>query len=249
VRQIIDFLGVNVDALDTQGLYARILDFVRERKPRKVMYLNADCALLARKDEHYRRILNNADLVYADGISIVYGARLLGRHLPGRSTGADFIPRFGVGFAENNIRLFLLGARPGVAEKAAANLLQVAPSLSIVGAHHGYFRKEETGQVIRKIQEAHPDILLVGLGAPYQEKWIDEHLVQLNTPVVWGVGGAFDFISGRTPRGPKWLVDHGFEWLCRLFAEPRRLWRRYLIGNIEFLWRVLLYKFSIGGAK
>jgi N-acetylglucosaminyldiphosphoundecaprenol N-acetyl-beta-D-mannosaminyltransferase len=249
VRNAVDFLGINVDVLNTRELYDRLVHFVEDGKPRKVMYLNADCVILSRRDLTYRRILNDADLVYADGISIVLGAKLLGMHLPGRSTGADFIPDFCQGFAGRGYRMYLLGARPGVAEIAAQRLKQTAPALNVVGIQHGYFTPEETEQVLARIREAAPHIVLVGMGAPYQEKWIEQHGARLNVPVVWGVGGAFDFISGRLARGPKWLVDNGFEWLCRLFVEPRRLWRRYLIGNVKFLWYVSSYRLSSKLAK
>ncbi|UCD58618.1 MAG: WecB/TagA/CpsF family glycosyltransferase [Candidatus Hydrogenedentota bacterium] len=249
MRKVVDFLGITVDVLDTQELYERVAGFVEEAKPRKVMYLNADCISVSRRDSAYRRILNNADLVYADGISIVLGAKMLGMHLPGRSTGADFIPGFCRGFAERGYRIYFLGARPGVAENAAHRLRQSVPSLDIVGIRDGYFAPEEKEQVVADIVEARPHILLVGLGAPYQERWIEENLERLNVPVVWGVGGAFDFISGRLTRGPRWLVDNGFEWLCRLLVEPGRLWRRYLIGNVKFLWYVFSYKFFPKAAK
>lgn len=249
VRSTIDFLGINVDVLDTQGIYRRAVEFVREGSPHRVMYLNAHCTNIARNDEAYRAVLNRAELVYADGLSIVLGARLLGERLPGRNTGADFFPKFCRGFAASGFRLYFLGAAPGIAEKAAAKLKDSIPSLQIVGTQHGFFKPQENDAVTARIVKARPHMLIVGMGVPYQEMWIDANTRHLNVPVVWGVGALFDFISGELRRGPPWLVDHGFEWLCRLCIEPGRLWRRYLLGNADFIRHVLAYKLSRRSGK
>ena len=168
MRNVINFLGVNVDVLDTDGLYQRVVKFVNEERPHKVMYVNTDCMLISKKDTEYRRILNNSDLVYADGIGVVWGAKLFGRHLPDRSTGADFMPIFCKGFARRGYRLYFLGARPGVAQKAANRLKQAIPELNIVGVQDGYFKPEENQKITDDIIRTKPDILLVGLGAPHQ---------------------------------------------------------------------------------
>ena len=242
-RNSIKFLGVQVDTVDTQGIFDRVLNFALEDKQRKVVYVNTDCMLLSLKDEVYRNILNSADLVYADGVGVVWGARLWGHRLPRRSTGADFMPLFCQVIAKHGLRLFLLGAREGVAEAAAMRLRQQIPSLIIAGTHHGYFKPQDTENLISMINASKPHILLVGFGAPAQEKWIEEHVSRIHAPVIWGVGGLLDFLSGRTQRGPKWLLDNGFEWLCRLIVEPRRLWRRYLIGNTRFVLYIFWYRF------
>lgn len=244
-RARINLLGVNVDVVDTEGLYHRILDFTQSGGPHKVAYFNAHCAVISCKDAVYRKILNSADLVYPDGMSIVWAARVFNRHLPHRSTGADFMERFCRRFAARGLKIYLLGARPGVAEEAARRLRRTIPELHVVGTYHGYFAQEETEKILDTIRAAGPDILLVGLGVPYQEKWIEVHYRNLGAPVVWGVGGLFDFLSGRLPRGPRWLLDNGFEWLCRLAVEPTRLWKRYLVGNMQFAWLVLHHKLKM----
>jgi N-acetylglucosaminyldiphosphoundecaprenol N-acetyl-beta-D-mannosaminyltransferase len=242
-RRTIDLLGINIDVLDTDGLGRRILDFADRKEKRSVMYVNADCMLLARKNEKYRRVLNNCDLVYADGVGVVYGAKLWGHKLPGRSTAADFMPDFCRTFARKGLRIFFLGADHGVAREAAARLCREIPDLQVVGTHHGYFTPDQEKEVIAAVNAAEPDIVIIGFGAPYQELWISDNRDALNAAVVWGVGGLFDFLSGRTRRGPKWLLDNGFEWLCRLMTEPKRLWRRYLIGNTKFVVYLLLRRF------
>jgi len=247
-RNVIDFLGVKIDVLDTKGLLEQTVVLSHAETPQKVMYVNTDCMLLALKNEQYKQALNNADLVYADGIGVVWGARIMGDHLPGRSTGADFMPVFCDTFGRLGLRIYLLGAKPGVAEEAAERLCRRVPELQVVGTHHGYFSPSESDGLIERINKANPHILLVGMGAPRQELWISEHLTKLKTPVVWGVGGLFDFLSGRTRRGPQWLLDNGFEWLCRLLVEPGRLWRRYLVGNTKFV-LIVLWRHFFGGKK
>lgn len=235
--------GIKTDNIDSEGLLKKTIKYAGDGKTRKVMYLNAACSLLALKDRGYRTILNRADLVYADGFSIVLGARLWGTRLPGRMTGADFIADFCRAYAKHGISIYLLGAKDGVAEEAAVKLKEQAPGLKVVGTHHGYFDHFDCDAVIDEINRARPKILLVGFGAPYQEKWIERNADRLDVAVLWGVGGLFDFISGRTRRGPKWLLDNGMEWLCRLAVEPRRLWRRYLIGNTKFVLYLFWYRF------
>lgn len=244
-RTVTDFMGVFVDVLDTNNLNRKIIGFAQDAtKTHKVMYVNAHCLLTAQRDAAYRRILKSAHLVYADGMSVVWASRLMGNRLPGRSTGADFMPGFCRQFAEKGLKIYLLGGMPGVAARASQKMKQISPNLEIVGMHHGYSLSQENGKIIEDINKVKPHILLVGLGVPYQEKWIDENLDHLDVPVVWGVGGLFDFLSGRLRRGPQFLLDHGLEWLCRLFVEPRRLWKRYLVGNFLFVWYLLNWKLA-----
>jgi N-acetylglucosaminyldiphosphoundecaprenol N-acetyl-beta-D-mannosaminyltransferase len=239
----INFMGINIAVLDTKALFDRVIEFVNDGKPHKVMYVNAHCMVVSQRDGTYRKVLNEAHLVYADGMSLVWGARLLGDYLPCRLTAADFMPRFFGLCAEKAFRVYMLGARPGVAEAAAETLKRDNPRLAIVGTYHGYFRPQEVEGVIENINKTSPHILLVGMGVPYQEKWIEEHFGRINVPVIWGTGALFDFLSGRLPRGPQWLLDNGFEWLCRLVAEPRRLWQRYLVGNFLLMGYLFHWKF------
>jgi len=244
-RETINLLGVEIDVLDTEGICKKVVEFTAQDSTRTVMYVNADCMLIAKKDKKYQQVLNNADLVYADGIGVVYGAKLWGHSLPGRSTGADFMPDFCCTFADKGLRIYFLGASPGVAEQAAVKLQQAIPNLQITGTHHGYFTSKQNHEIIAEINGAKPDIIIVGLGAPYQEFWISDNADKLNAAVIWGVGGLFDFLSGKTRRGPQWLLDHGFEWLCRLTTEPGRLWRRYLVGNTKFVVYLLWCRFVV----
>jgi N-acetylglucosaminyldiphosphoundecaprenol N-acetyl-beta-D-mannosaminyltransferase len=140
--------------------------------------------------------------------------------------------------AEHGFRLFLLGGRPGVAAAAADAMRQRCSGLHIAGTHDGYFHEADTPQVIAAVNQARPDVLLVGFGVPRQELWLSKHRDQLHATVRMGVGGLFDYYSGRIPRAPQWLREIGLEWVWRLWQEPGRLWKRYIIGNPLFLYRV-----------
>lgn len=235
-------MDVDVEVVDEQSLFRRIADFARQNKTHKVTYVNAHCMVMAQKDESYRKILNRAHLVYADGISLVWAGRLCGHYLPCRLTAADFMPRFFEQFSKEGIRVYLLGAGRDIADSAAKRLRRTSPGLQVVGTHHGYFQELESPRIIEAINRAEPHIVMVGMGVPYQEKWIEQHHDRIEAPVVWGVGALFDFLSGRLGRGPQWLLDGGFEWLCRLIAEPRRLGRRYLLGNLLFIWHAMRWR-------
>jgi N-acetylglucosaminyldiphosphoundecaprenol N-acetyl-beta-D-mannosaminyltransferase len=180
--------------------------------------------------------MERADLVYCDGTGVRLGAWLAGENIPARMTGADWIDDLCALAVRDGLSLFFLGGAPGAASDAADVLQRRHPGLRIVGSASGYNVEAE---VVESINRRRPDILLVGMGTPTQEKWIDAHRGALDVPVVWAVGALFDFVSGRIPRGPRWMTEHGMEWICRLVAEPRKLWRRYLIGNPYFFYRVV----------
>jgi N-acetylglucosaminyldiphosphoundecaprenol N-acetyl-beta-D-mannosaminyltransferase len=166
---------------------------------------------------------------------------LLGHHLPPRLTGADFIWDLAARCAADGLRLYWLGGEPGVARAACARLQHRLPGLAVAGSHHGMFTKTGPAgrRVLGRIEATRPDVLLVGMGSPVQELWVDRHRDRLAAPVVWCIGATADFIVGRQMRGPRWMLDHGLEWLARLASDPRRLFKRYALGNPRFIARVL----------
>lgn len=176
------------------------------------------------------------------------GARLSGTRIYYRHSTSDWFPMLCERAQARSYSMYFLGSEQGVAEQAAANLSQSFPKLEIVGTHHGYFEhtkgSEDDDRVVQSINNAAPDILLVAMSMPLQEAWIHDHLPELNARVILPVGALLDYISGRLRRPPAWMSKHGFEWLGRLIIEPRRLWRRYLIGNPLFLWRILKQRFG-----
>jgi N-acetylglucosaminyldiphosphoundecaprenol N-acetyl-beta-D-mannosaminyltransferase len=232
----IDLLGVRIDAVRLSELLHLVAEAVRERRPIEVFYANAHTVNLAAHRPDFEALLASADLVYCDGTGVRLGARLLGDDLPQRMTGADWIHDLCRMALRTNLSLFFLGSEPGVAEGAAALLCVRYPGLRIVGVLSGY---DTSASTIAAINEAQPDVVLVGMGSPTQERWIAEHRDALDAPVLWAVGALFAFASGNLPRGPRWMTEHGLEWLCRLAVEPGKLWRRYLFGNPLFLTRIV----------
>ena len=212
-------------------------------EPRVILNINAHAVVLAAEDATFRQALRQADVVFCDGAGVWLAARWLGTPLPERFTPPDWIERLAQLCAARGQSVFLLGATPESVARAAAALCQRAPGV-IVHTHHGYFDKQgaDNEAVIAQINAARPGALLVGFGMPPQERWIMENRERLRVPLILSVGALFDYLGGAKPRGPRWLTDRGLERLCRLISEPRRLWRRYLLGLPRFAWIVLRQK-------
>lgn len=229
-------LGIPVDRLRLRQLLQTVVFSAQNSIRITILYVNIHCFNVAEHDSDYATILGEADIVYCDGTGVRLAAALTGTAIPKRMTGADWIWNLARVAGDAGLSIFFLGSGPGSAEGAASRLRAKYPALHVAGTESGY----NVGRaVIDRINASRADILLVGMGTPRQEKWIAAHRDELDVPVVWAVGALFDFVSGRIRRGPRWLTDHGMEWACRLLVEPRKLWRRYLIGNPHFFWRVL----------
>jgi|SRR5580692_1188234 N-acetylglucosaminyldiphosphoundecaprenol N-acetyl-beta-D-mannosaminyltransferase len=206
-------------------------------KPAYVTTANAQHIVLLDQDKRLRKIYDCADLVLPDGYSLLLAARLHGRFLQERIAGVDMFQTLCDLAAENDLHVFLLGGLPQSADLTAKVLKQRLSSLRISTYCPPFgFEKTAAGlkQTEQAIRDAKPDLLFVAFGAPKQEYWIYEHGLRLSVPVSIGVGGSFEMVSGVVRRAPIWMQDAGCEWLYRLYREPRRLWRRYLIGNLEF---------------
>jgi N-acetylglucosaminyldiphosphoundecaprenol N-acetyl-beta-D-mannosaminyltransferase len=240
-------LGVGVDPVAVEGLHRELGRLIRSGNRGSVLNVNVHCLNLCYENPELRRFLNGADVVFCDGAGVMLAARLLSRRIPERITYADWAWRLAAFAEAEGFSVYLLGARPGVAQEAARRLQARYPDLEIVGVHHGFFDHAagslENEAVVREINDARPDILLVGMGMPLQEYWLMENQDRLQGGVVLTGGAVFDYVSGGLRRGPRALTHSGFEWLARLLVEPRRLWRRYLIGNPLFLLRVLRQRF------
>ncbi len=238
-------LGVPISLLRLDELIERILAAIASGRREIVTYANVHTLNMAVEDPDFRRFLDRADVVFCDGYGVKWGARLLGGRIPERFTPPDFLPRLAARCAERGHSIYLVGARPGIAERAAERLARQAPGLR-TGAHHGYFDPAPGGvenrAVVAAIDEFRPDLLLVGLGMPRQENWLEANWPGLAATVAFPVGAAFDYLAGEVARAPRWMTDRGLEWLGRLLVEPRRMWRRYLLGNPRFLWRVVLQR-------
>lgn len=201
-------------------------------------FVNPDCLNIAYRHVPYRQVLQQAARVLPDGIGIKIACRMRGLGLAANVNGTDLFPRLCQRAARDGFALFLLGAQPGVAEAVAENMQQRYPGLTIAGTQHGYFAADQEAAIVARINDSGAAVLLVAFGVPRQELWLARQHAALTPPVRMGVGGLFDFYSGRIPRAPLWLREIGLEWVWRLLQEPGRMWRRYLLGNPLFLYRV-----------
>lgn len=234
-----EILGVALAALSTEEALARAEDLLERPEPARVLHVNAHTANLAYADPDYRAVLERADLVLNDGKGMLVAARLLGGRFPADLNGNHFGPRLLARAAERGWPVFFLGARAGVAERAAGRLEQRIPGLEVCGVRHGYIAPNELDSVLAGIRASRPRLLYVGLGNPLQERWLDAHLDATGAQLGVGVGAFFDFQAGEVQRAPEWMNRAGVEWLHRLAQEPNRMWRRYLYGNPRFISRVL----------
>jgi len=196
--------------------------------PRFFAFVNAHCLNVAYRNAAYADVLRRCDRVWPDGVGVRIAGRRIGFPVPDNVNGTDLFPHL-------SGRIFLYGAAPGVARRAAKNIAEQYPRMTVVGAVQGY---GDERAVIAEINRAEPDVLLVARGVPLQELWIAEHLHELRCGCAIAVGGLFDFVSGRIPRAPRWMRRNGLEWLFRLTFEPVRKFRRYVIGNPLFLMRL-----------
>ena len=226
--------GVRVDRVtQTQALDAieRIIvqrrDGAEQQSCQQVVTVNPEFLMAAQRDRVFHSSINEAALVVADGMGIVWATRFLREPVPERITGTDLLPPLAQRCAEKGYRLYLLGAAPGVAELAAERLRTLAPGVQIVGAYAGSPAPAEEDEIIERVRAAQADVLCVAYGAPAQELWIYRNLARLPVAVALGVGGAYDFLSGRQRRAPRVMQRLGLEWLYRLYREPWR-WRRML---------------------
>lgn len=230
-------LGVPVDGVTMKQAVHLIMEWTELRSPHVAVGVNAHVCNQAWEDPNFRSNLNAADLAYADGQSIVVAARLLGHSAPERLATTDLVWPLAEECAARRKRVFLFGGTPGEAERAAKALQGRAPGLEIA-TRNGYEDREDDSAVTAAILDFRPDVLLVGLGDPLQQQWIVDHKGLVGVPAILSCGGLFDWTSGSHRRAPRWMIRLGLEWSWRLALEPRRLARRYLLGNPVFIARL-----------
>jgi N-acetylglucosaminyldiphosphoundecaprenol N-acetyl-beta-D-mannosaminyltransferase len=217
-------LGVRVDCVDMRTALSRIEALVEAGGHHLVATVNPEFVMRAHSDAEFARVLESADLCLPDGSGVVWAARRQGCAMSGPVTGTDLIPPLAAMCARRGWRLFLLGAGHGVAAELATKLKSEHPALEVAD-HAGSAEPSADGETIQVVAEHRPHILLVAFGAPKQELWIDRAGRRLEVPVAVGVGGAFDYLTGRVPRAPAWMRSAGLEWLFRLVRQPWRLRR------------------------
>lgn len=246
----VSVLGVGVDPLRLDELLNRIHSAGPEARL-LVAHANITGLNLAYTRPGMRDFYNHcANVVYADGMGVLVGARLLGRQIPERYTLADWVWPLADGLEARGQSLYLLGAAPGVAGRAAGVLQMRYPDLRIAGNMHGFFDKSpgspENEALLQAINASGAHLLLVGFGMPTQEAWLKDNWTRLTVPCAITVGALFEYLSGDLPRGPAWMTNHYLEWLARLLISPRRYALRYFRDIPLFGWRILKEKVSHG---
>lgn len=239
----VNVLGVGISAVDMTAVLATIDRWIAAREQHYVCVTGVHGVMESQRDESLRHIHNHAGLVVPDGMPMVWLSRLHGERHVDRVYGPDLMLACCAHSVEHGERHFFYGGGEGVVERLVERLRARFPGLRVAGSYTPPFRPltaAEDADVVRRINDAEPDIVWVGLSTPKQERWMREHAGRLRAPVLVGVGAAFDFNAGLKRQAPHWMQRAGLEWSFRLATEPRRLWRRYLTNNPAFVWKVLL---------
>jgi len=248
-EDVVSIVGIPIRNFTMSDALEWIVGRTRGHAPGQICFVNADCGNIAWRDPQYRAVIESGDLVLADGIGMKLAGKLLASQIRQNVNGTDMFPRLCETLSGTGAGIYLLGARPGIAEKVAEWVHEHHPGTVVSGYRDGYFSADEEPGVIGEIARSGASVLLVAFGAPRQDKWIHSHLGETGVMVAMGVGGLFDFYSGRIPRAPLWMREAGAEWIYRFYQEPRRMWKRYFVGNVVFLWHVVRTRKSKGKAK
>jgi N-acetylglucosaminyldiphosphoundecaprenol N-acetyl-beta-D-mannosaminyltransferase len=240
VRKKVDVLNVHIDAVTMGEAIVILEEFINARTPHFVATANAEMVMMAQQDTELADILNKADLVVPDGAGVVWAARFQGNSVPERVAGFDLVQQLLKRAECKGYRIFMFGGAPGVAEKARDFAQQRYPKLVVSGTCDGFFTPATENEILEKIRLAHPDILLVGLGVPKQEKWLARNLLKLGVPIAIGVGGTFDVMAGTVKRAPVWMQRANLEWLFRLLSQPQRAVR--MLALPRFVVKVMTQK-------
>lgn len=245
----IDVTGLPVDAVSKEQLFAYAIEAAKAgRGPmqtsgrgKTIAYLNIHVANCAAEDDRLKTFLTQmADLVYCDGNGIAWGAVIGGHPRPPRMTAADWLPELLLAMRQAGLRVFAIGGQPGVLDRAAQIISTMIGGLGPFASHHGYLDGNLSEELLKQIAAFQPDVVFAGMGTPAQEHWLLRYRDRIDAPVVWAIGAAFDYFGGQQQRGPGIFGRIGQEWIGRLLSDPRRLWRRYLLGNPRFLMRAMM---------
>ncbi len=233
----ITILSVRIDNVTYTDAMARVETFLREPGLHQIATVNPEFVVLAQTNAEFRRVLNATALNVPDGVGLMWASRHLRTPLRERVAGQELVDRIAALAAERGACAFFLGARAGIAERAAAVLTNKCPGLQVAGCYAGSPAVEEEDGIIERINESNAQILFVAYGPPKQELWIARNATRLQVSIAMGVGGTFDTLAGIVPRAPRWMQRAGFEWTFRLLREPRRIRRQLAIPY--FMWLVV----------
>ena len=232
-----ELLGLCFDPVTMEAAVARCLDLCRApRASHMVITANASHLCMMRRDAELARACRAGDLVVADGMSVVWALQALGRPVPQRIAGVDLMAHLLAAAADHRLRVYFLGARREVVTALVERSRVQHPGLEIAGFRDGYFGQDDHLSIVEDIRASGAHMLFVGMPSPFKETWCERHRQRLEVPVIMGVGGSFDVLAGFIKRAPRWVQSLGLEWFWRLLMEPRKLWKRYLTTNSEFIW-------------
>ncbi len=228
-------MGCKVDNLNMEETLGVVEGFIHAGTPHQHVVVNVDKIVKANRDPALRQIINDCDLINADGMPVVWASRLLGKPLKERVTGVDLFEALMAQAAKKGWRVYLLGAREEVVSGVARLYPARYPGLTIAGYRNGYWKPEEEAQVVEQIAAARADILFVAISSPKKEAFLARYQAAMKIPFAMGVGGTFDVAVGLVKRAPVWMQNAGLEWFYRFLQEPRRMFRRYFIDDMAFV--------------
>jgi N-acetylglucosaminyldiphosphoundecaprenol N-acetyl-beta-D-mannosaminyltransferase len=233
-----ELLGLAFDPTTMRAAVEQCLDWCRgARAPHTVITANASILCLMRRDAELAAACRAGDLILADGMSVVWTSKLAGLGFPERVAGVEMMERLLERASEERLRVFFLGAKREVLDALVARCARDYPGLAVAGQRDGYFEPADHDRIVGEIRASGAHLLFVGMPSPFKETWCERHRASLDVPVIMGVGGAFDVMAGHVRRAPRALQVLGLEWSWRLAMEPRKMWKRYLLTNSEYLWR------------
>lgn len=225
MRKLVNIAGINIDDITMEQAVNKIYYFISTNKNHAIYTPNAEIMMDGITDKNLHKVLNDADMLVADGAGVVLASKILGKAVRQKVSGVDLAKNLLKASSKKPIKFFLFGGKPGIAEKAQANIICDYPAAEVVGTHNGYFTEEENEKIIEKINNSGAEVLFVCLGAPKQELWIHENKDKLNVKACLGVGGTLDVLAGNVKLAPDFFRNHGLEWLYRLIKEPWRFKR------------------------
>lgn len=245
-RNRIKILNTEVDNCTLDEALEKIEAFIMDKMNAYVVTPNLDHLVMLERDLQFRKVYEDADLVLVDGKPLIWLAKANKTPIKAKISGSDLFPQIAELCAKKGYKMFFLGAAEGVAQKAAERLEQKYQGLNVVGTYsppYGFENDQaEIKRIIKQIRRARPDVLIVGFGAPKQEKFIWRYRSILQVPVSLGLGASLDFEAGEKKRAPKWMSDHGFEWLYRMIQEPKRLFKRYFVDGVMIIPLMIKYR-------
>ncbi|MED5372642.1 MAG: WecB/TagA/CpsF family glycosyltransferase [Myxococcota bacterium] len=232
----VDLFGCRFDVVDMDSAVARVEQFIASGRMHQGIGVNVDQLVKMKDEPYFKEIVGICDLVTADGTPVVWASKLFGKKLPERVAGIDLFEALLPVAAQKGYKVFLLGTKPEILEKAREVYLERHPGLQIVGHHHGYYDRADEPEIARQIQESGAQLLFIAISSPKKEEFVDRNREALaKVGFVLGVGGSFDIAAGVYDRAPQWMAKAGIEWTYRLWQEPKRMYKRYLVEDSKFL--------------